>query len=284
VNVRWIKWSELLQEAGVLLNLDAEQNQIEPLQARQLAQAVNQATAYAWKYHAWECACWVMRVLAGAPGSNLLEPGYAVLQCYAEDPLAAWDDEDDPKTVAFRAAQGTVRTLEVAADETLFYMVRTAPPRFGGEARDNSLTYAPGALVYDASTGECWRSTESHSGTALPAAWSEWVSGEAVTGGMRRRRNGVLYTVDNAHTTSEDTEPAYGAAWGEWLQSMHVWAPQRLPEFLLPAVLAGARAWLESPSTAAMQEAMTAALDAEVQDHMLTRSQRFADGRANTIL
>ncbi len=288
MNVRWLPWSELLAEAGILRSLDASLNQIEGPEARRIAQAVNMAVDFAWKFHPWECACWFMRDLTGhaedPAGTPLLENGYSLLQTYAEDPLAAWDAGRDPRTFAFRTGSGRDRLY--GDEATPFYLIRTAAPRFGGEDRSTSTAYKTGALIYDSATGECWRAVVGHTNTAVPATWEDWLLAAPMENGDLRRRNGVLYEkAGGAEDASEATEPGFGADWAvSWEDTVHTWTPMRLPHFLLPAVLAGARSWMDSPNTGAMQEAMTPALETEVSDFTITRRQRHQKGGSTVIL
>jgi len=287
MNVRWLTWKELLAEAGILRNVDAILNQIEGPEARRIAQAVNLATDFAWKFHPWECACWFMRNLESSSDEDktpLVETGYAMMAVYAEDPLAEWDAGNNPKTTDFRNGSGTIRLYEAA--DIPFYLIRTPPPRFGGEARDTATAYAPGALAYDSTTGECWRCTMTHTNTAFPT-WQEWKIARNYEPGnlYKLRRNGVLFTATQNAASSATNEPAYGSAWStDWSETISVWTPMRLPEFLLPAVLAGARSWMENPNTGAMQEAMLPALETEISDFSITRRQRRVTGGTTVIL
>lgn len=285
MNIRWLNWKELLEEAGILRNLDADLNQIERPELRRIAQAVNLAVDYAWKFHPWACACWIMRQLDNGADTPvpLLENNFGVLRCYAEDPLAAWDAERNATILPVRLNQGTVTARPGSATET-WYAIRTAAPRFGGETRDNARQYRPGELVYDATTGECWRAVFTHTGTALPS-WSEWQAGEAIeSSGTLRRRNGVLYSSAAGMDTGSTNEPGYGSGWeAVWSAIPRNWTPMRLPYFLLPAVLAGARSWMESTSSGAMQEAMIPALETEVSDFGTVQGQFGGNGQSIVV-
>jgi hypothetical protein len=89
----------------------------------------------------------------------------------------------------------------------------------------------------------------------------------------------VLWESDSDHTAADNNDPAAGTDWqANWLASLHEWAPQRVPEFLLQALLHGASAWLErwtGPVTATMlDDAMRDWLESAVLDINQTQKQR----------
>jgi len=174
------------------------------------------------------------------------------------------------------------------AQATPFWLVRTAPPRFGTAARSTSTAYQVGDLIYDSATGEAWRCALAHTNQAPEATWDNWKAGTAYTDTAEVWRNGILYGCTDAHTSAVATnEPGYGASGSSFWDAILYWAPQRVPSFLLQAVIHGARAWLhESPPLprSALEKQMEGWLAAEVDDLRYNRKQRFANGGGLTIL
>lgn len=292
MNIVWHKWQDVMRELAATQGLDLDLNQIEAPTARRYAQAINAATEVAWKFHAWPGCCWVWEAANYHP-ANKLEPGFDVLALYEEDPIAAWVAGTDPKRRNVRETQGRYVSAGATAPTTPYYLIRTAPPRFGTAARDTATAYEAGQLIYDSSTGEAWRCVRAHTNQALPASWEEWAATPAfnytAASTARIRRAGVLWDCSVDHDDLEaGTEPGYGANWTDfWSGTPHYWAPQRIPGFLLHAIIHGARSWLhESPPLprSAMEKQMEGWLAAEVNDLTYNRSQRFADGGGLTML
>ncbi len=290
MNLLWHKWRDVLEAVAATQNLDDDLGQVQAPQARRFALAVNAALEIAWKRAAWPGCCWVMRELTTPEGETLfpyLERGYNVLALYSEDPLAAWEAGTDPVMVPVRETSGTL-VPQGDDPETPFYFVRLAPPRFGIAARSAATAYKPGDLAYDPATGEAWRCVIAHTNTAFPT-WDEWyLRGEWTPAETWVRRNGVLWNPLDSDAAEVTNEPTLGADWdSQWETTAHVWAPQRVPDFLLQAVIHGARAWLhESPPLprSALEKQMDGWLDAEVDDIKHHRRQGTARGGSVMIL
>lgn len=275
MNTRWLKFKEVLDQVAVTQNLDPTLKQIEGAGTQiRLAQAINMAVEVAWKYHLWPEAVWLVDVVTTPDWAAHFEQGCAVVASFKENPIEAWRAGREPKRRNWREGAGTITTPNDSA-AVVYHLVRTAPPEFGVDARDNAKAYEMGAVIYDAATGECWRAQQAHTGQAPAASWRHWEHGEE-TGGANVAvwHNGWLYQSMGAMEMLPEQEPVAGADWySVWDYDDEFWTPQRLPQYLLPAVLAGARAWLDSPDTEAMERAMLGALSAQVHDRVYTRKQ-----------
>lgn len=290
MNILWHKFEDLIREVAATQGFDYDAGQVEnPGTVRKYAQALGAAVEIAWKFHAWPGCCWVMNAAVYDP-SLLCEKGYDVLALYSEEPLTAWNAGREPKTIPLRETSGRY-LIQGDALTTPYYLIRTAPPRFGTAARSTSTAYEAGALIYDSATGEAWRCVTAHTDVAPATAWEEWADGGtySAASGTRIRRNGVLWDCSSNHDSiSATNEPGFGSAfWDVWSATVEKWAPQRLPHFLLQAVLHGARAWLhETPPLprSALEKQMEGWLASEVDDLKFHRRQFFAAGGGLTIL
>lgn len=291
MNIIWHTWQDIMREVAASQNYDLDLNQVEAPVARKYAQAVNAAVDIAWKFHTWPDTCFVLNDMSvgGGAGNDdipLLEHGYNLLALYNEDPLLAWDAGTDPERVQVREMPNGV-ARPTALPDTPFYLVRLAAPRFGTAARSVSTEYQRGDLAYDATTGEAWRCHRKHTNQAF-VTWRDFALDDYYATGDYTRRNGVLFLSDTDSVAATDNEPCYATLWQDkWPGAPYYWAPQRLPSYLLQAVIHGARVWLnESPPLprSAMERQMEGWLAAEVDDLMNTRRQRFATGGSLTIL
>jgi hypothetical protein len=268
MNTTWVKFTDLMKDVAATQNLDFDLGQILAPQRRRICEALNAATAYAWRFSLW-------------PES--VERGFDVLEAYTEDPTEAWEEGTDAKVLPMREAQGRIYvqgTTDGSYDgEALFYAVRLAPPRWGADERSAATAYQPGDCIYDPATGEGWRCHRAHTNQSVSSTWDHWRSGVAYTT-ETRLRGGVLFGCSQGHTASADNEPAFGVEWADnWpSSSIKYWSPQRLPEYLRTAVIMGARAWMESGVAAVMQEAMEDELLHLQQQMMVLRRQGLRQG------
>ncbi len=275
MTTRWLKFRTVLEEVAVTQNLDPTLGQLDSaVVQRRLAQAINMAVEVAWKYHLWPEAAWLVDAVTTPNWAAYFEQGSAVVASFKENPIEAWRAGRDPKRRNWREGPGANTTPDDSA-AVVYHLVRMAPPGFGVDARDNAAAYEKGEMIYDAATGECWRAQQAHTGQAPAAAWAHWVQGEEVGEiNFPVWHNGWLYQSNYASENLPEEEPLAGANWfAAWDYDDEFWTPQRLPHYLLPAVLAGARAWLDSPDTEAMERAMQGALSTQVQDRVYTRKQ-----------
>lgn len=277
MTTRWLKFRTVLEEVAVTQNLDPTLGQLDSVVVqRRLAQAINMAVEVAWKYHLWPEAVWLVDAVTTPDWKSHFEQGCALVGSFSEQPFDAWRAERNPKRRNWREGAGTIITPDDSAT-VVYHLVRMAPPGFGVDARDNAAAYEKGDVIYDAATGECWRAQQAHTGQAPAAAWAHWEQGAESQGDAPVWHNGWLYQARSSGENLPEEEPLAGADWYDaWDYNDEFWTPQRLPQYLLPAVLAGARAWLDSPDTEAMERAMQGALSAQVHDRVYTRKQATA--------
>lgn len=286
MNTRWLKFRDVLHEVAATQNLDVAEGQLDSaVVQRRLAQAVNMAVDFVWKFHLWPEAAWLYYQTGSADMSLVFPPGFSVVQVYAEDPLAKWEAGSAPvaslpaKLARWREFGGTVRRQ---SDDPVWMVVRIPAPEFGVDARTTTTAYVPGDKVYDAATGECWVCQKGHTNEALPSSWAYWKAGKSYSENDLAWHGGWLFKRNGA---AGDYEPHYDENWPTtWSYSTVYWRPVRLPGYLLRAVLAGARAWLESPDTEAMERAMQGALGTEIHDFTYTRQQGGHAGATGPLL
>lgn len=284
MNTRWLKFREVLHAVAATQNLDVELGQLDSaVVQRRLVQAVNMAVDFAWKFHLWPEAAWLFAAGEQDDARTVFPLGFQVVGSFAEDPLARWQGGSStlpaqaPALQRWREHGGRVVFETGRVVDTAFLQVRIPPPEFGVEARSASTAYGEGELVYDAATGECWRCQKAHTNAAPPAAWTYWSPETAYAADARVWRGGWLFKSKGTYAPADYAEPAGGTGWaGKWNHTTEEWCPVRLPQYLLRAVLAGARAWLDSPDTEAMERAMEGALSTEIHDRVYTRKQGTA--------
>lgn len=287
---RWMKFRDVMRAVLSAQGVDFALNQQTSAQERQAAHAINAAIEVAWRFHPWSCAVWVakdLQTLANDAVQPFYEAGFSVLQSYEEDPLTEWQSTGDDTQGKLRISMEYGGEI-VHPDDALatpWYLVRQACPQFGVDARSAATAYEQGECVYDASTGEAWRAVLAHTNVALPTAWKEWELGIEYAGGAatKIRRGGVLFVQKaGAVTTARINEPGYGADWlDSWEYTVHSWAPQRVPDFLLRSVVSGARVYMETPDLAAMEQAMRAGLEDAKVDEVRTRKQGLRNAGRN---
>ncbi len=273
---RWIKFKEVLESVAATQNLDVSLGQLDSLVVqRRLVQAVNMAVDFAWKYHVWPDAAWLNYLTGSARLSDTFAAGSSVLQVYTENPRSKWEagsalsPTQPPKIARWHEYGGTVRRQ---TDDPVWLLVRIPAPQFSVEARSTSTAYEQGEVVYDPSTGECWVCQKAHTNEAIPSSWSYWDADTSYSSNALVWHGGWLFKRNG--TAGDDLEPHIDTDWATlWQNTTEEWCPVRLPHYLLRAVLAGARAWLDSPDSEAMERAMEAALHTEIHDRVYTRQQ-----------
>lgn len=276
MTTRWLKFRTVLEEVAATQNLDVALGQLDSaVVQRRLAQAINMSVEVAWKYHVWPEAAWICYLTGTAILADFFAAGHSVLQVYTENPLTKWEAGSAavplqaPKVARWREYGGTVRRQ---ADDPVWVLVRIPSPQFGVEARSTTTAYEQGEVIYDAATGECWACQKAHTNQAIPAEWSYWDADTEHATNDLVWHGGWLFKRNSAG--GDPAEPHIDPEWPtRWFSTTEKWCPVRLPHYLLPAVLAGARAWLDSPDTEAMERAMQGALSAQVQDRVYTRKQ-----------
>jgi hypothetical protein len=284
MNIAWFKMERVMTELGALLNLDNALGQITAPQQRKMAVAINAALRHAWRFYPWPGTVWYARGLSntgltGVPDeewSLLHELGYEVLCAYTEDPVAAWEAGNKPKLREVVERHG--REVVLPTTDTVFYAVRLAPPELGFNTWSDATGYVTGDLTYDTATGEAWRCVRPHTDEEPDAVWVEWELGRNYEEQFVRR-GGVLYTLEGTNTSTATDEPNFGEDWDTvWTPVPRAWAPQRVPQFLLGAVLAGARVYMDTMDSAGMESAMQGALESEASQISRQRQQGAAGG------
>lgn len=281
-----VTFRRLLEQVGLATGLDDADGQLGPAFARRAARALTAATAYAWAAQPWD-GTWVL-----FPGEEFdedptlaveyCEPGSRLLKVFGEDPATAWAAGEDPQEIPWRRMEsGTVALGEEA--DTPFYQVQTPAPVFGAIAAVSGTLYSFGDVVFDATTGDCFKLTSS-----APAAGStlNTPTGYTWVTGANYALNYILYYRGRTYISTTNqlavvaaSEPGIGSAWrSSWAAAP--WQVQRLPHFLAEAVLTGAEQWLARTADGLvvtaqiLGRAMDAQLETLVLNNLFDQSAR----------
>lgn len=265
------------------MNLDSEDGQVTPQVARQIARALNAAVQYCWRVYEWEEVTVVLKALTDEDctlrGGSLLAPGYDVLGVFEEDPETAFEAGELPKKQAWRMARDG-RIVVQGTVSPLYYQVRLAPPVFHAETWADTTVYAPGDGCFTApagvtTPGDSWRALQGNN-DVTPVGFNDWLESGSLVNNSYYRVNGVLWRCIQNGTASDSVEPGYGADWRtHFAPTPHAWAPQRLPEVMREAVLAGASAWLErhAEGQQTSPRALERIMDEYLQDEVIRRAR-----------
>lgn len=273
MNMEYVSFLEILNAAAVTAGLDPDSGQVTPAFAASVARAANEATRFAWRAYPWPEVC------QAVPSLAWMETGYTLLDVFSEDPEAAWLAEEDPARVPFMLSTGGAVVLQGDAPDTPFYYCQFTCPVFGGSAVVSATNYRFGQVVYDATTGDCWKYTGASPAAGSTLATAEggiWVDGDVYTEDDAVLSLGRTFIADNTHVATSTSQPGLGADWpDDW--SPAPWQPQRLPRFLLEPVLLGMEAWmLKSEGQYTSRERMVRAMETWLADEVinLTHSRR----------
>lgn len=286
--MREVRFKEINETLALAMGLDAADNQLTPAISRKQAAAINAATRYAWEYYPWPEVTSIIRGMTHSDGFSgttpTVIPGAEVLRVYKDEPVALFQGDDgEPETIPFQV--GPDGAIYVQDDTTVsgytlpYYVIRWAAPKFGSTAFVLATSYHEGDAVYDATSGDAFVAVHDTSGFALPS-WTAWSVGLDIAENDYIRHHGTIYKANTAHTATAADEPGTGDDWlDSYTRQLYGWAPQRLPEFLLQAVLIGAEGWLtrtagQSATAAMMASGMEDLLAARVRHTTLTQKQQ----------
>ena len=274
MNMEWITFQQLLNEVAVTAGLDPDSGQVTPAYAAQVARAATEATRFVWQAFPWPQVC------QSVPDLDWMEPGYKLLNVFSEDPEAAWVAEEEPAVVPFMISTAGAVVLQGDAPDTPFYYCQLPCPQFEAAAVVSATSYRTGRVVYDATTGDCWKYTGAAPALGSTLATYEgttWVNGDVYNDGEAVLSIGRTFICSYTHIAAEATEPGLGADWlTVW--AIAPWQPQRLPRFLVEPVMLGIEAWMlrtegQYTSRERMQKAMENWIADEVIDLVHGRRQ-----------
>lgn len=280
MNMEHVSFLEILNAAAITAGLDPDSGQVTPAFAAAVARAANEATRFAWKAYPWPEVCQAVPLL------TWLETGYTLLDVFSEDPEAAWLAEEEPARVEFMLTTGGGIVLAGDTPDTPFYYCQFPCPVWGAAAVVSATNYRFGQVVYDATTGDCWKytgTTAAAGSTLVTYEGGIWVDGDVYTEDDSTILSlGRTFIASSTHISAAATEPGIGADWPTvWAAAP--WQPQRLPRFLLDPVLIGIEAWMlktdgQYTSRDRMGKAMESWLADEIINLTHTRRQTSRGG------
>lgn len=166
-----------------------------------LTEHLNAAAKAAWLYYPWAETVQVDSVSPGGGSGRYLNPAtsLATTGLYWEEVLAVLRDDPEttanPRKVAYRVLSDGYYILGDNIPDPAYVVWREGPPEFTAVAHDSTATYDTGEVVYQPTTGHCYRSVEDANAGDPPASgWTTvWLPSRLATAvvllthaGMRR--------------------------------------------------------------------------------------------------